>query len=163
MPPLGEKLIELSQPTEEELAQEAEIHGIEQGLYGVMQALVPVSTPSFPERFFQIRKPDKSAVATYPLPGEPELRQMNAWVERDYDEGTNGSVSLCTQVVEKVDGRIVRKKSSRDRAWTNDGGLYGWKRDASRNLTHDEQLTVLNDIGDTLELIAEANRAGREQ
>ena len=163
MPPIGEKIFEVPPATEEELLQSAELHQAEQELYGVMQALVAIPDEQHLKflPFAKFQPSGKSAVAEYPLPGEPEFRKMRAWVTREADFGINETI-LRTQVVEEVKGQTIRKKNNYPRAWTEDGELY-WKNNTSRDLTHEEKLTVLGNIGDTLALIAQANQASREQ
>ncbi|MGI9027849.1 MAG: hypothetical protein ACR2FM_03355 [Candidatus Saccharimonadales bacterium] len=150
MPPLGDRRIEKRPLSEKVLLQKAEIQTKTQEIYGVMQALAP-----FPnKRLFRRQQNLKSAVAIYSLPDEPEFRKMTAWVERDLDESE--VVYLKTQVIEEVGGRMIRKESERERAYTYGGQLSSWREQF--DLKHEQEVTFLDTIGDTLELIALASK-----
>ncbi len=159
MLPIGRKLVEYepAPPTQEQLEHEAEIAEKKNELYAIMQVLAP-----FPERKFfgYDLQVGKSAVVVYDVLDYPENVKMSAWVEREdwrmrsQRRWHGNPVKLKTQLIEIVGDKTNPIEAKEIRAEAHKGELsvyylYG--------LPHEKVVEALDNIADTLQLIAEAS------
>lgn len=159
MPPIGQQLVEYEPAplTQEQLEHLAEIAEKKNELYAVMQELAP-----FPERkvFGNDPQVGKSAVAVYDLSHLPRNVKMCAWVERQdwhlrpQRQRYGNPVTLMTQLVEIADDKTlpIETEQIRVRAFKGELSVY-----SLHGLPHEKAMEALENIADTLQMIAEAS------